>query len=398
MARTIERITVVGGAGRIGLPIGLALAQAGFEVTLYDINEDALAAIGRGEVPFREEGAEELLRRTLPTGRLGLSSDAASVRDADAVVSVIGTPVDEHLNPKLIPFMEAMDGILGRLRDDQLLILRSTVSPGTCTRLQDHIRQSGRRIHLAFCPERIVEGRALEEIPRLPQIVSGYTPEAVAGARFVFEKLGPEIIELTPEEAELSKLFVNVWRYLKFAVANQFYMIADEFGLDFDRILHSIRHHYPRGQDLPQPGFAAGPCLFKDTMQLAAACPTGFQLGHAAMLVNEGLPDHLVRRLAARFDLRGMTVGILGMAFKAESDDTRESLSFKLRKLLLLRGARVLCADPNVADPSFLPPEAVVEQADLLIVGAPHAAFRALDTKGKPVVDIWNLYGRGRQA
>jgi UDP-N-acetyl-D-mannosaminuronic acid dehydrogenase len=392
----IKRITVMGGAGHVGLPLGLALAQVGFEVTLYDTNEAALDLIQGGRVPFQEEGAEELLQQVLPTGRLLFRSNAGCMRGADAIITVIGTPVDEHLNPKLTTFMQAMETIFEHLRDGQLLILRSTVSPGTCARLDDRIQQSGKRVHLAFCPERIVEGKALEEIPKLPQIISGFTPEAVGGARSIFERLGPEIIELPPAEAELSKLFVNAWRYLKFAVANQFYMIANEFGLDFERILGSIRYNYPRGQDLPQPGFAAGPCLFKDTMQLAASHHAGFQLGHAAMLVNEGLPDYIVRRLAARYPLRNMTVGILGMSFKAESDDVRESLSFKLRKVLLMQGSTVLCSDPHVPDPSFISPEALVERADLIIIGAPHGVFRSLDTFGKPLVDIWNLYGRGR--
>ena len=395
MVNAIERIAIMGGAGHIGLPLGLALAQAEFEVTLYDTNASALEVIREGRVPFHEDGAEALLQRLLPTGRLRFSTDPTCVTESDAIISVIGTPVDEHLNPKLMTFMRAVESILEYLRDDQLLILRSTVSPGTCAHLNGRILSTGKRVHVAFCPERIVEGKALEEIPRLPQIVSGFTPEAIERSRYIFGKLGSEIVELTPEEAELSKLFVNVWRYLKFAIANQFYMIANDFGLDFERILHSVRYNYPRGKDLPQPGFAAGPCLFKDTMQLAAAYQGGFQLGHAAMLVNEGLPDYVVRRLAAVHPLRKMTVGILGMSFKADSDDIRESLSFKLRKLLLVQGARVLCADPHVPAPDFVTPEALVEQADLLIIGTPHRVFADLDTRGKPVVDIWNFYGRG---
>lgn len=392
-----ERIVVMGGAGHVGLPLGLLLAESGFRVTLYDTNQRALERIAGGSVPFQEEGAEALLRRLLPGGRLVFSKDPACIREADAVISVIGTPVDEHLSPTLTQFMRAMDSILDHLQDGQLLILRSTVTPGTCAFLNERLRSSDRRIHLAFCPERILEGKALEEIPRLPQIVSGFTPEAVARARAIFEKLGPEVVELEPAEAELSKLFVNVWRYLKFAIANQFYMIANDFGLDFDRIYDSLRNKYPRGSDLPQPGFAAGPCLFKDTMQLASASQVGFQLGHVAMQVNEGLPDYVVRRLSAAYPLQGMTVGILGMAFKAESDDIRESLSYKLRKLLVLRAVKVLCADPYVPDPDFVSAEELVERSNLIVVAAPHRAFASLDLRGKPVADIWNLFGKGRK-
>lgn len=395
--KRIEHIVIMGGAGHIGLPLGLILANSDFKVTLYDVDEAALKTIAQGTVPFREEGAEALLRSLLSKKRLFFSADFACVAEADALISVIGTPVDEHLSPTLTRFMHAMKSVFKHLQDGQLIVLRSTVSPGTCEYLDKQLRHEGKQVHLAYCPERIVEGRALEEIPQLPQIISGMTPEAVAGARQIFEKLGTEIIELTPAEAELSKLFVNAWRYLKFAVSNQFYMIANDLGLDFENILYSIHHNYPRGADLPQPGFAAGPCLFKDTMQLAAVYHTGFQLGHAAMIINEGLPKYIVQRFASRYPLHEMTVGILGMAFKAESDDIRESLSYKIRKLLLSQSADVLCTDPYARDPSFVSAEELVDRSDLIIVGAPHRVFAKLDTKNKHVIDLWNLFGQGRK-
>lgn len=395
--RNIEKIVIMGGAGHIGLPLGLLLADVGFRVCLYDPNDVALKTISEGSIPFREEGAEPLLRRLLPTGRLSFSAEPSCISDSDAIISVIGTPVDEHLSPTLMEFLAKMKSIFDYLREGQLLILRSTVSPGTCAALWKQLQASEKRVRLAFCPERIIEGRAMEEIPRLPQIISGMTPEAVEGARQVFGKLSPEIVELSPGEAELSKLFVNAWRYLKFAIANQFYMIANDLGSDFDRILHSIRYNYPRGRDLPDPGLSAGPCLLKDTMQLATAYHSGFHLGHAAMIINEGLPNYMVRTLSSEHELHKMTVGILGMAFKAESDDIRESLSYKLRKLLIAEGATVICADPYVSDSKLVEADELVRQADLIIVAAPHRVFANLDTKGKPVVDIWNLYGEGRK-
>jgi UDP-N-acetyl-D-mannosaminuronic acid dehydrogenase len=397
MEKQIEHIVIMGGAGHIGFPLGLLLADAGLHVTLFDIDETVLKSIAQGNVPYMESGAEVSLRRLLPTNRLSFTTDPSCVGNADAIISVIGTPVDEHLSPALASFMRSMKSIFDHLQKGQLIVLRSTVSPGTCAYLDEQLRAEGKDIYLAYCPERIVEGRALEEIPILPQIVSGTTPEAVAGARQIFEKLGPEIIELTPAEAEVSKLFVNAWRYLKFSISNQFYMIANDLGLDFEKILASIRHNYPRGADLPPPGFTAGPCLLKDTMQLAAAYHTGFQLGHAAMIINEGLPNYLVRLLASKLPLHDMKAGILGMAFKADSDDIRESLSYKIRKLLLARCAEVLCADPYVSDPSFVTPEEIVARSDLIIVGAPHRVFARLDTKDRYVVDIWNLFGRGRK-
>ena len=200
---------------------------------------------------------------------------------------------------------------------------------------------------------------------------------------------------MSPEEAELAKLFTNVWRYIKFATANQLYMLANEQGLDFDRIRRGLAEDYPRAADMPAAGFAAGPCLFKDTMQLAAFNHNNFPLGHAAMAVNEGLPLYVVHRLEQRFDLASMTVGILGMAFKAGSDDIRSSLSYKLKRILAFKADTVLCTDPYVTvDPGLLPLEEVLSRSDLLVVGAPHPEYRGLAVD-KPAADIWDVLGSG---
>ena len=192
------------------------------------------------------------------------------------------------------------------------------------------LAEQGLRVDVAFCPERIAEGRAMEELFSLPQIVAGHDPRARDRAAALFGRLTDRIVELEPDEAELAKLFTNTWRYLKFAAANQFYMMANDHGLDFARIRDAVVADYPRAADLPGAGFAAGPCLFKDTMQLAAFSNNSFVLGHSAMLVNEGLPLYVVSQLEKRLDLASDTVGILGMAFKGESDDIRSSLSYKL--------------------------------------------------------------------
>ena len=181
---------------------------------------------------------------------------------------------------------------------------------------------------------------------------------------------------LEPEEAELAKLFTNTWRYIKFATANQLYMMANDFGLDYERIRSAVTYNYPRAADLPGAGFAAGPCLFKDTMQLAAFNNNNFHLGQASVMINEGLPLYVVARLEQRYDLSNMTVGMLGMAFKAESDDIRSSLSYKLRRILRFKAQRVLCHDPYVTvDPDFTPIEEILSGADLLVIGTPHTVY-----------------------
>jgi UDP-N-acetyl-D-mannosaminuronic acid dehydrogenase len=310
------------------------------------------------------------------------------------VIVVIGTPVDEHLNPNQTAIPRALSGCASFLRDGQLLVLRSTVFPGVTALVEKTIASLGTQIEVAFCPERIAEGKAMTELFELPQIVSARSPRGLRRASALFSLLSENIVELTPEEAELAKLFTNVWRYIKFAAANQFYMMANDRGLDFERIRQGLTKDYPRAADMPGAGFAAGPCLFKDTMQLAAFNNNNFTLGHTAMTINEGLPLYLTDRLEQRYNLASMTVGVLGMAFKGGSDDPRESLAYKLRKILLLKANETLCTDPYIADPRFTPLDEVLQRADLLVIAAPHPEYRDLATD-KPVADMWGISGRG---
>ena len=389
------RVNVMGGCGHVGLPLAIAFAVAGHDVCIYDINDSAIEKVRRGVMPFREEGAEELLKIALSSGRLVLSNSPASLSEADAVIMIIGTPVDEHLNPQFAGIKSAVEQISEHLRDGQLLVLRSTVYPGTSEKIQNLVRARGRNVHVSFCPERIAEGKAFTELRELPQIVSGFSSEGVERATALFGCLTDEIIHLQPMEAELAKLFNNVHRYIKFSIANQFYEISNDYGLDFYRIHHAMTYKYPRSADFPRPGFAAGPCLFKDTMQLAAFNNNNFFLGHAAMLVNEGLPNYIVQRLRARFSLSTKVIGILGMSFKADCDDKRESLSYKLRKILLMEAASVLCSDPYIKEQGFVDREELVDRSDIIVLATPHSSYQKLDTKGKPLVDVWNFYKKG---
>jgi UDP-N-acetyl-D-mannosaminuronic acid dehydrogenase len=389
-------LVVLGGGGHVGLPLSLAFAQAGLWVGIFDTNQATLDMISTGEMPFLESGADELLRELLPTGHLTLSSDAAILGRTDQIVVVIGTPVDEFLGPSMTVFERAVEQIAPHLRDGSLIVLRSTVYPGTTAYVAQHLANRGRSADLAFCPERIAEGHALEELRTLPQIVGADTETAGDRADALFRKLATTTIRTTTKEAELAKLFTNTWRYMKFAVANQFFMIADQAGVDYTNVLHAIRHDYPRAADLPGPGFAAGPCLFKDTMQLAAFTSDHFPLGQAAMQVNEGLPAYVVAALERRYGgLTGKTIGILGMAFKAGSDDPRASLSYKLRKLLLWAGARVVCTDPYVRDDRLTTLDCVLEESEVLVLGAPHSEYAGLEVGGRDVVDIWGALGEG---
>ena len=284
-------------------------------------------------------------------------------------------------------FDRAIKGMLDRLRPGQLLSC-STVFPGVTDRLTRQLEQMGRAdIDLAYCPERIAQGKSLVELAHLPQLIGGTTPHAAERAADLFRIITPKTIFLKPIEAELAKLFCNAWRYINFAISNQFYVMAEQFGADFQRIYSALREDYPRMQAFARPGFAAGPCLVKDTMQLGAFNHGSFVLGQAAMMINEGLPYLLVQSVKARYPLSELTVGVLGMAFKPNNDDPRDSLSYKLRKVLLLECRHVLCSDPYVRDDSLVPQSEVLEKADVILVGTPHDCYKNIKFR-QPVVDL----------
>jgi UDP-N-acetyl-D-mannosaminuronic acid dehydrogenase len=396
MEKFIYDLCVIGGAGHIGLPFALVFADHGLKVAIYDINQTALDKISRGIVPFMEEGAAELLHNVLLKGNLALSHQAEIIRQSKTVVITIGTPVDEFLNPVFGSIRKSLEFIRPYLRPDQLLILRSTLFPGTTEWLDEWLKSLGTPMRIAFCPERLVQGQGIEEIKSLPQIVSGTSPQAEQAAAEFFKIIDTEIVRLSPKEAEFAKLFSNAYRYITFAIANQFYMMTTNAGIDYEHVMKGVKYHYPRLDGLTGAGFAAGPCLFKDTMQLNAFNNNGFSLGQAAMSINEGLVLYIAERLGAKYPLNEMTVGLLGMAFKANNDDIRSSLSYKMKKVMLFKARNVLATDPYVTeDQDLLPLTEVIEKSDLFILCVPHQQYKSLDYKDKPVIDIWGYLGHG---
>ena len=388
----MKKICIIGGCGHVGIPLGLAFASKGKDVTLVDVNPKAVEAINAGRLPFTEEGAEALLKAHVGTN-LRATSDASSVKAQDVVVFVTGTPVDEHLNPKIHDVVKVLEAYLPLLNRRQLVVLRSTIFPGVTRIVEETLRAKLGAANLAFCPERIVQGKGIEEIFNLPQLVSGVNKKSENAAASLFAAIAPKIICIKPEEAELAKLMTNAWRYLEFAIANQFYMMVEKQGLDFYRILEAKKDDYPRAKHFARAGLAAGPCLFKDTMQLSAFHNNEFFLGHSAMLVNEGLPNFLVSQLEAKMgSLKGKKVGVMGLAFKADNDDIRESLSFKVKKLLEMKMAEVLVTDEFV--PGTMPLKKFLKEADGVILGVPHSAYRKLKVK-KPFVDCWGVWRHG---
>ena len=393
-------ICIIGGGGHIGLPLGVAFANTGLSTVLLDINEEILNKINSGIFPFKEDNGNENLNRALQRGTLSTTVNPAVISESAIIITVIGTPVDEYLNPNFHGILKTMNDYRMHFRDGQVFILRSTVYPGTSERIQKYFKEQGKDIGVAFCPERIVEGKAFEELKNLPQIVSAFDNVTLEKVSQLFRRFTEKpVIVAKPIEAELSKLFCNTWRYISFAVANQFFMIASEHNLDYSNIYRAMTENYERMEDLPKPGFAAGPCLLKDTMQLSAFSNNNFFLGHSAMLVNEGLPNFIMKKIIERHsDISEKRVGILGMAFKPENDDQRDSLSFKMRKVAKTRAKEVYCHDHFMESDEFFELEEVLANSDIIILSTPHKLYDDInheDYKGKVFVDVWNKWGRG---
>lgn len=383
-------ICVIGGCGHVGLPLSIAFANEGLNVSIYDINEKSIDLVNNGEMPFMEEGADEILEE-VAGNNLVATKDKNVIKKSKFIVIIIGTPVDEHLNPDFGLINDLIDDISPYLNNEHIIILRSTVYPGTTKQINKMLKDKINDIEVCFCPERLAEGKAMEELYSLPQIVSGFEKKAISDVAELFRSLTDEIIEIPPLEAELSKLFTNSWRYIQFATANQFYMIAKRYGADFYKIYKSMKKEYPRTKSFPKPGFAAGPCLFKDTMQISAFTNNKFFLGHSAMLINEGLPNFIVEQLKKTYTLDQKTVGILGMAFKAEIDDKRESLSYKLKKILKTEANKVLCSDEYIDENDIVNKNKLINNSDIVIIGAPHNTYKKIEYGDKIVYDVWNI-------
>jgi len=394
---TIYDVVVIGGLGHVGLPLGIAFAEKGLKVCLYDIDKNKGEMVKKGKMPFIEYGAQEILEKVLKAGTLVVSFDIKDISKTRSIIVTIGTPVDEHLTPRTRAFLEFFDNIREYLNSSQTIIIRSTVYPNTCEQLL-RMLQNGKQWHIAYCPERITQGYAIKELKELPQVVAGLSERAINQSAALFSIISPKIIKTSMGEAELVKLFSNAWRYIQFALANQFYMISYKFGVDYERVRWAMKEGYERAANLPSAGFAAGPCLLKDTMQLASFDANNFLLGHAAMMINEGLPGFIVEDLKGRYDLTKIKVGILGMTFKADIDDIRDSLSYKLGKILRFNGAQVYYSDEFSKDSTFIYKEELIEICDVIIVATPHSNYKGLVIPEKAeVIDMWGLVVGGQR-
>lgn len=398
----METKVAIIGIGRVGLPLGLVLADRGCQVFGIDINQDVVLKLQNGEMPFFEESGMELLTKNLGVNFFP-STDISVVKECEYVILTLGTPVDPNMNPDYSQLDKALELMFPVLHSGQTIILRSTVAPGTTDwvvgKLEDEFKfKVGQDVYLAFCPERIAEGKAIEELASIPQIIGGADPQSTEKASELFSLLGVECLSTDCVSAELAKLFTNMYRYINFAVANEFMILAQQWDKEINHVVHLVNHHYKRG-GLALPGFSAGPCLFKDGFFLVNQLPFG-ELISTSWKINESIPLFLVAGLKKEINLRNSKVVILGAAFKADSDDSRQSLSYKVKNALLRERANVILHDPYIeglnSDLAL-----TLRGAEVVFVATNHTEYRRIglvklrELVGQDcwVSDIWNIFG-----
>ena len=385
-----NNICVIGGAGHVGAPLGLVFSSKGYNVILIDKDKKNIKSLNHGIMPFLEEGSTKLLKRMIIKKKIYATEDLNEVKKSKYIIICIGTPVNNQLNPNLKNFLNFFYVLKKYLNKDHIIIIRSSVYPGVSNKVFQIIKNRCR--NLSYCPERIVQGKAIVELPKLSQIVSGKSTRAKLESGRLFKTISKKIIYTGIMEAELIKLFSNAYRYINFSISNQFYMICKNQNIDFHKIRKIMRDDYKRNANIPMAGFTAGPCLLKDTMQLSSFYNHKFSLGHTAMSINEGLPKFLIKKLNKEYNLRNKTVGVLGLSFKSETDDLRDSLSIKLLKQLRARKIKTLQSDEYYKDKRNIDKKLLVKKSDIIIVSTPHKAYKNLKIgKNKILVDIWGF-------
>jgi len=399
------------GMGRVGLPLAIGFASRGLRVMGIERDDARRRPIELGTMPFQEAGADELLKEQIASGRLTVHADPAEViPQVESVVLCVATPLGADLRADYAQLRRALDQLVPHLRAGQLVVLRSTVSPGTLLKVlvpyvREHAPEVAPELRFAACPERIAEGHAMVELFALPEIIGGIDEQSTEAAACLFAALGADkpIQRTDPTSAELAKLFTNVYRYVNFALANEFALLAEQYRVDARAVLRMANHAYPRTA-IPLPGPAGGPCLSKDGYFLVEE----FTLPDFVLLawkLNDSMPVHAVRRLSRRLAMRGVEldgaeVAVLGRAFKRDSDDDRQSPAVRVADVLLREGAEVRVHDPFFAGPTL---DQALDGAVALVLATNHSAYDSLDPGAvaerldppRVAMDCWGVLDRG---
>lgn len=399
-----DTVFCIVGLGRVGLPLSCVFANKGFVTYGVDVNKDLLDSVSKSISPFDDSELQQSLEKANESGKLTVVKNVENIsKEIDVIIITVGTPTKNN-NVDYSQLYSALNEICKLGLKNKLIILRSTMPPGTTTDIISPYLESktklkkGEDFLLAVCPERILEGHAIREINDLPEIIGGINKESDEIAAHVFKSINPEkeILYTSVSGAELAKLFANVYRYINFAIANEFAIWAERYGLDANEIIKIANFKYPRS-NIPKPGFAGGPCLSKDGTFLDNNT-TSSGIISTAFKLNESIPQHVVNNIKNHVtNLLNKKIAVLGLSFKANSDDLRDSPSVKLVEILKSFGADVVVHDPHVKNTSSL--KEVLEKPDIIILATNHKEFENLqqiisDSGCELVYDVWGMFNR----
>lgn len=372
----MSKIVIIGGCGRLGLKLALISACNGHYVSSVDIDEERINEIKNGCLPFIEPNAEAYLEQALKNKSLNLGMEYTPVSEANIVIITIGTPVDSNLNPSLEPVAGVIFDLSEYFRKNQLIIFRNNLSPSILNRIKTLIEDKtgfkvGDSIYLAFAPEMPHDGAEIQNLSNLPQAIGAYDEKSFKLAENFFKTITKgKITWVTPEEAILSKLMNNMFVNIQRAVSNEFYLIAETFNANIHNILSSLAP--PISRLLPPNPNSSGPGMHKEGWFLVERTPFT-DLITTAFKINESMPAYLVQKLE-KYKIN--KVAILGMTNKANSDDPRSSLGYKLRKLLFYKDYNVSCYDPYLPEYSD---SSSLHKSDAVILMTPHKEFTDLN-------------------
>jgi UDP-N-acetyl-D-mannosaminuronic acid dehydrogenase len=368
-----------------------------------DINKEAIDKVMSKKMPFYEIGAQDILDKVVDNGSFHCTAEVSKVADAENIIVVPGTPLDFDFVTDMSQINRVMDSLFPHLRKGQVLILRSTVAPNTTDYIKNLIGSKtsfvvGKDLFLSFAPERIVEGDGIREIAKLPQIIGVYDDETYKKVKKLFDVVSPETLQTTPLEAELAKLFTNNYRYVNFALANEFFIIANSLGANIFKVIKAVNHNYTRAR-IPAPGFTKGPCLGKDSWILLMGSPYLYSFNgilSSAFRVNEGIPFFILNGIKSRVDIHKAKIAVLGLTFKKDCDDVRDSLSMKFLKILKNEQLSFDTHDPFVCDSDL---KKVLEDKNVVVIAVNHSVYENVDItryvhKGTLIVDLWNTQRR----
>ena len=382
-----NKICIIGGGGHVGLPLGLMLAKKNYEIFLLEKNKKLINLIKKKKYPYKEIYGQKYLDEICEKKKLNISSKISDIKHYNVLIICIGTPIKKNLKPDIKYFLDIFFKIKKFINKDHHIIIRSSVYP----KIIDKIRNVLKTNNISYCPERIVQGESLIELTKLPQIVAGYNKETIKLSSKIFKKITKKIIFCSMLEAEFIKLFTNAYRYIHFSIANQFYLICKTYNINFFKLRKKMMLNYSRMQSFPSSGITAGPCLLKDTMQLNSFSKEKFLLGKAAMRINDNLPIHIYKNLKKKIDIKNKIVGILGLSFKAESDDIRDSVSIKFIEYLKKKKIKYLSSDPYYKNNKVQTVNHVIKNSDIIFLLTPHKQYKNIFIpENKIYINVWN--------